>query len=194
MAYGEETMVLSGAERDSWLQYYQAVYSDYHELKKQYPYCYLSIPPTVKPVRASIVVIAVDSELVEAVRGAEDDFKGSYSKELFIDVPMNYKEDGCIVYGAEWLDYKKLDQQDIHFYPNKHKEHYGYELCLGTPESFKLMNNVILENVRSASMLLVAYEKLMTGYSDHLDLIAYSHGDEGREQFVNNRHKYIPRK
>jgi hypothetical protein len=67
-------------------------------------------------------------------------------------------------------------------------------LPLLTPESFPLMKNVILENIRTAENMLIAYERVMAGESETLDLIAYSHGDKGREQFKKNRKKYISKR
>jgi len=166
-------------------------------MKTQYPFCYLTIPPTVEPSQAEIRVVAVNKRLIEAVGGVESDFLGDYSKELHLIVPVDYKERGCIVYGAEWVKTEKLINEDIHFFHENGKlirTRYGLQICVGTPESFALMNNVILENVRTADNMLVAYERVMTGQTDKLEMIAYAHGDEGRRQFRHNRRRYITKR
>ena len=163
-----------------WKLYYNNVLSDFREMKVDYPFCYLTIPPTVKPSLAEIRVIAANKELIEAVGGVERDFLGNYSKELHLLIPVDYKDRGCIVYGAEWVKTDELHNEDIHFFYDNGKlikTKYGLRICVGTPESFTLMKNVILENVRTADNML----------------IAYAHGYEGRAQFQKNRNRYIPK-
>ena len=174
-----------------WKQYYQNVLVDYRELKEHYPYCYLTILPTAEPVIATIKVVAANKELIEITGAVESDFLGEYSRELHIRIPTDYKKTGCKVYGAGWVDLDRFDDRDRHFYNYAHRDPRGYELCVGLPESVPLMKNVILENVRTAENMLIAYERVMVGVSDKLELIAYAHGDEGKKQFHHNRSRYI---
>ncbi len=175
-----------------WKQYYADVLTDFRELKDSYPFSYLTILPTVKPGPAAIRVVAANKALIEMTCSVESDFTDDYSRELHIEIPVNYRKNGCKVYGARWVDLKKFEDKDIHFY-NRVKPHpFGYELCIGTPESFPMMKNVILENVKTAENMLIAYERVMTGGSDCLELIAYAHGEKGRKQFLQNRVKYLP--
>ncbi len=176
-----------------WKLYYANVLADFRELKEHYPFSYLTIPPTVQPELAMIRVVAANKELIEMAGAVETDFTDEYSRKLWIIVPTNYRKNGCKVYGAKWVDLKKFENKDIHFYNQAKLHAEGYELCVGTPESFPLMRNVILENVRTAENMLIAYERVMTGSSDHLELIAYAHGENGRKQFQRNRARYIPR-
>ena len=178
----------------NWSQYYKNVMIDYQEMKEQYPFCCLTILPTFKPTTAMIRVIAANKDLIEMVGAIETDFTKEFSRELYIEVPVDYRESGCKVFGAKWVDLEKLDKKDIHFYDHARLGCLGYELCVGLPESFPLMKNVILENVRTAENMLIAYEKLMTGVSDKLELIAYAHGETGSKQFQRNRDRYIPRR
>ena len=77
---------------------------------------------------------------------------------------------------------------DQHFYDiNSHGK---YQFCVGVPESFIYMKNVILENVRTADKMLVAYELFQTGQTNKLELLAYSHGDKGQKEYKNERKKY----
>lgn len=175
-----------------WNRYYHNVSLDYRELREQYPYCYLTILPTVEPKLATIRVVAANKDLIEMTGAVESDFIGEYSRELHIEIPMDYKRTGCKVYGAKWVDIDRFDDRDRHFYHCDHRDPRGYELCVGLPESFPLMKNVILENVRTAENMLIAYERVMTGVSENLELIAYAHGDAGKKQFQHNRLRYIP--
>jgi hypothetical protein len=184
-------------EKNIWKLYYRNVLSDYQEVKDRYPLACLTIPPMVRPALATIRVIAANSALIYAVEGTEKDFLGKYSRELHLLVPIGYREQGCKVYGAKWVNVEQFQNEDIHFFydkgkPIKTKD--GFQLCVGTPESFPLMKNVILENIRTAENMLIAYERVMAGESETLDLIAYSHGDKGREQFKKNRKKYISKR
>ena len=161
-----------------------------------YPFSYITILPTVTPSLATIRVVAVTASLISETYSIESDYLGEYTKELHIDVPVNYREAGCIVYAGKWIDLNKCRYEDIHI--QQHKGHYirtryGYSLCVGTPESFSFMGNVILENVRTADNMLVAYERIMRGETDRLDLNAYAHGDAGRMRFNNNQKKYTSR-
>ena len=176
-----------------WNRYYRNVISDYQEMKTIYPFSCLSIPPTVNPVLATIRVVAANKELIDGAMAIKDDFLGEYSRNLYIEIPFDYRKTGCKVYGASWVDMKKYSEKDIHFYKDDKYKEYGYELCVGTPESFPLMKNVILENVRTAENMLIAYEKVMTGEGEKLELIAYAHSYAGRKQFLKNNKKYIPR-
>lgn len=177
-----------------WAKYYKAVLSDYRELKERYPFSYLSIFPTIKPEPAVIRVVAANKDLIEMTSAVEPDFTGDYSRELRIVVPVDYREKGCKVYGAKWVDPEIFDDEEIHFYCREQLLHHGYELCVGTPESFPLMKNVILENVKTAENMLIAYERVMTGDSDRLQLLAYAHDYKGRKQFMKNKNKYLPRR
>ena len=166
-------------------------------MKEQYPFCCLTNPPTIDPSEIEIRVVAVNKDLIDMVGGVETDFLGEYSKELYLHVPVDYRNKGCIVYGAGWVKTEKLNNDDLHFFYENGKlikTKHGFQLCVGTPESFPLMRNVILEAVRTAENMLIAYERVMTGAAEKLEMIAYAHGDKGRSQFQKNRNRYIPRR
>ena len=180
----------------AWNLYYKNIIADFHTMKKHYPFSYLTIPPTSYPEPATIRVVAVNRKLIEMTAAVESDFTEEYSRELHLIVPLQYKQNGCDVCGADLVDIKRLENKDIHFFhENGHliKSRFGYKICVGTPESFSLMKNVILENIKTAENMLIAYERLMREGLDHLELIAYAHGDIGREQFKHNKARYIPK-
>lgn len=176
-----------------WAIYFKNVLSDFRELKEQYPFSYLTLFPTIEPEPAVIRVVAANKDLIEMARAVESDFIKAYSKELRVVIPQNYRETGCKVYGGNWINPRLFKDRDIHFNDQEQLQAYGYELCVGTPESHSLMKNVILENVKTAENMLIAYERVMTGTSEQLQLVSYSHGKEGREQFLSNKHKYMPK-
>ncbi len=180
-------------QKIDWEKYYSDVLTDYREMKEQYPFSYLTILPTIKPELATIRVVATNKDLIEAVGGVETDFLGEYSKELYVIIPIYYQSEGCKVYGGKWINDKRLKKDDIHYYCDR-KNKFGFQLCVGIPESFSLMKNVILENVKTAENMLVAYERVMAGYSEKLMLISYAHGDKGRNQFQKNPKKYLPKR
>ena len=99
-----------------WNIYYSNVVSDFKELKAHYPIAYLTIPPTVKPELAMIRVIAANKSFIELVRGVEEDYLGDYSRELHLIIPIEYREQGCRVYGAKWVKADQLKNEDIHLF------------------------------------------------------------------------------
>lgn len=183
-------------EKVIWSLYYETVFHDYNELKAVYPFSSLLIPPTTKPSLASVSVIAVSKEIIEAVDGQPEDFMGEYSKGIHIDLPMGYWNTGCNVYGCKWIDESKFKSKDIHLFHSGNKlieNRYGYQMCVGTPDSFKSMKNVLLEAVKTADNTLVAYERVQCGISDRVILNAYSHGDAGKVEYQNDRRRYVPK-
>lgn len=180
---------------NEWRNYYKSVHDDYKGLNSAYPFSELSIYPTVDPQLAIIRVVAVNKTFIEKLRACKSDFITDYSKELYVSIPLNYKDTGCDVYGGGWINPDAFKDSDLHFYQNDVSPFdcfKGYKLCVGTPESFKDMKNVILECVRTAENMLIAYERVMRGDSDVLNLVSYSHGDVGRNEYKLNKKKYIP--
>ena len=173
------------------IEYYNLVKKDFQGLKFQYPFSTLFLPPTVYPCEATLKVIAAHRDLINEIGAVEADFIGDFSKELYIVIPFDYKTKGCKVYGAKWLDKKRFRDRDIHFYPEKFLKDYGYEFCVGVPESFVKMENVLLENVRTADMMLIAYKDYMSGKTNKLNLKAYSHGRVGEKEYNTDRKRFV---
>lgn len=183
-------------ERITWQTYYSRVIEDYSGLKEMYPFSSLHILPTAKPSFATITVIAVNKTVIDAVNGNQEDFTGEYSKQLFLELPIDYRERGCKVYGGKWINKSKFSVKDIHlFHSNSQliENKYGYQMCVGTPESFPFMKNVLLEAVKTAENMLVAYERVQCGLSDRVILNAYSHGEAGKEEYRKDKKRYVPR-
>ena len=177
---------------NQYRQYRSHLLRDFHALIVQYPFSTITFLPTVNPSPAILKVIAVHKELIDEVMGASSDFTGIYSKELFIVVPFDYHKNGCDLYGASWVDLNRLEIKDWHFLYECRKTKHGFKLCVGVPESFHLMNNVLLENVKTAENMLIAYERIMRGETSVLeDLKTYSHGKAGRSEFINDKKRYV---
>lgn len=180
---------MAHGENDSLQEHYlDNVKDDFNELKKHYPFSDYVIAPTREPSPVVIKCIAANKKFIDEMNAREDDFLGEYDKKLEIAVPFNYKTCGCEVYGGRWLD-DSISQSDQHFY--SHIKRNGlYKLCVGVPESFSTMNNVILECVKTADNMLAAYEELQSGRTNILNLKSYSHGDKGRKEYKSDRKKY----
>ena len=111
-------------------------------------------------------------------------------------IPLDYRSSGCLVYGGKWIDERKIPAKDMHLFHSNNRlveNRFGYKMCVGTPESFSFMKNVLLEAVKTADNMLVAYERVQSGTSDRVILNAYSHGDIGRKEYQNDRKRYVPR-
>lgn len=168
--------------------YYHDVFADYYELRHQYPFSKMIIPPTTKPREVKIVVVAVEKDLIEELKATPEDFTAEYSKLIEVIIPFNYRAVGCDVYGGEWIDINALRPDERHMHGQMKDGR--YKLCLGTPTSFIELKNVILECVRTADNYLVAYEKYQRGLSKRLELLAYAHGDIGKKQHDEDKKRY----
>lgn len=168
-------------------EYYRSVISDFKELKENYPYCSLFMAPTTVPSFARVSVIAANKYLVQECEATKNDFEGSFSKKLEIIIPFDYKTRGCEVYGGNWIKVDKIPYKDRHFFEKKDEL---LKLCVGVPQSFSKLKNVLLENVRTAENMLIAYESYLRNYTDSIELIAYSHGEEGKNEYDRKRKKF----
>lgn len=172
----------------NYQKYYKEVKKDFEFLRQEYPYSTMFLPPTVQPRLVIIKVIAVHSEIINLSKAEPEDFLGEYSRELLLVVPWNYKEVGCKVYGGSWIQETKIHKLDRHFYG---KESSGMrEFCVGVPASFTALENVILENVKTAESMLVAYEQVQRGITIRANLIGYSHGERGEKEYERDSKKY----
>ena len=52
------------------------------------------------------------------------------------------------------------------------------------------MDNVILENIRTAEHLLIAYENYLCGNTKTVVVEEYSHGDQGIKEYAKEQNKY----
>lgn len=193
---GKLTPDFEKIKKTIWQNYCSMVLEDFSGLKQEYPFSHLLIPPTVEPTLASATVIAVNRVIVDAVDGKPEDFQDEFSKLIYIEIPLDYRKRGCQVYGGKWIDDSKIPAKDLHLFHSNNRlveNRYGYQMCVGTPESFSSMKNVLLEAVKTADNMLVAYERVQSGVSDRVILNAYSHGDTGRKEYQNDRKRYVPR-
>ena len=170
-------------------QYYNDVYKDYCELNEIYPFCKVEFPPIETFGEVIITVLAANIDLVKETMANESDFLGTYSKKLTVIVPKNYQQNGCFVYGGQWIDAMVIPDKDRHWFMWDDKFN-AFKLCVGIPSSYKYLSNVILENVRTAENMLIAYENYMKGTTNNLQLLAYDHGIAGIKQYEAQKHKY----
>lgn len=180
----------SGAVNDirSNNDYYHEVREDIRELQSIYPFTTFTCPPTVQIQPIIIHVIAADSVLIQKTCAMRQDFLQEYSKELDILVPFDYRTEGCKVYGGAWIDLDKIPPEYQHFHARLSDGRFS--LCVGIPESFEKMRNVVLECVRTADRMLTAYELFQSGQTETLELISYAHGQKGIEEYRGKKKKY----
>ena len=169
-------------------EYYDNVKQDIVELRQEYPFLQFHIFPTASPLPITIDVIAANKKIIYQTCAVRNDFVGKYTKKLKIVVPFDYKEKGCTVFGGSWIDMKQIPEKDQHIYLPLTQD--GYKLCVGVPQSFSEMNNVILENVKTAECMLIAYERFLRGWDNKINLIAYSHGEKGKKEYARNKQRY----
>lgn len=174
-------------QRTDYKMYYKKAMNDIAELKQIYPFTKVVIIPSVEPKPIVLNVVAANILLINECIASEDDFKGEYSRELKIIMPYDYFVNGCKIYGGSWIDSKKIPQKDHHF---NGMENDKYLFCVGVPKSFEHLQNVLLENVRTAENMLVAYESFQCGKTKKVELLAYSHGEEGKNEYNQNRQRY----
>lgn len=182
MVHGENVLL-----KLEYNKYYKKAQEDITELKQEYPFTRVVIIPSIKPEPIVLSVVAANIRLINECNAKEIDFKGEFSRELKIVMPYDYMRNGCKIYGASWLDLKKIPKKDHHF---NGKEQDKYLFCVGVPQSFVHLKNVLLENIRTAENMLIAYENFQRGRTKKVELIAYSHGEEGKNEYNRNRKRY----
>lgn len=138
-------------EIESERKYVKDVFADIQQARETYPFIEATLLPTVDPVPIQLKVAAVNKSLLERTHAKREDFAGPYSRELEIIVPFDYKKAGCKVYGGKWIDTKLVKEEYQHF--NDKRKDGCYLFCVGVPESFPQMENVILENIRTAEKI-----------------------------------------
>ena len=171
----------------NYKEYFQKAQKDIGELAQEYPFTKRVIIPSVNPEPIVLNVVAVNAMLISECNAQEIDFKGEYSKELKVVLPYDYMKNGCKIYGASWIDLGRIPEKDHHF---NGKENGKYLFCVGVPKSFAYLKNVLLENVRTAENMMIAYESYQRGLTKKVELIAYSHGMEGMNEYNRNRKRY----
>lgn len=167
--------------------YYSSVFRELEELKREYPFVKIIFEPTVEPKPIRVQVTAVSSDIIRSTLATESDFLGPFSKALEVIIPFSYKTQGCEVYGGEWINLKDIEVKYQHF--NGKRDDGKWLFCVGVPDSFETLENVILENIRTADKMLVAYQLLITGKTNTLELKAYNHGKRGIDEYRKSKAK-----
>lgn len=190
MEHGENMFDVSAFQVDSIdKNYYCSVSKDVTEAKKEYKY--IEEMPTIclsKPTLKVYRVLAVSNEILNETLSSGEDFLGKYSREIYVVVPLDYKKNGCLVYGAKWENIFEIPDKHLHI--NKRYANNGYhELCIGVPQSFSKEKNAFLSSIRTAEHILRAYMLFLSNESKNINLLAYSHGEEGVKEYEKNQRK-----
>lgn len=157
--------------------YCHNVFSDLDEVLKIYPYTKIIVYPYAEPAELELRVIAVNANMIKEISGNIADFTSRYSKEIKVVIPFNYKLDGCRVYGGAWINDKLIKYEDKHYY-SLCKDG-TRELCIGIPNSFRNYSNPILESIKTAENLLLAYELYLEGLTKTVEINSFPHGIRG---------------
>lgn len=168
-------------------KYYEDVSNDLIAVRNYYPFTQTIAYPFSNPGEIELKVIAVNKNILQHLNGKQEDFSNNYSKELMVIIPYNYKTTGCKVFGGKWFDETIIPSKERHFYSKLPDG--NYELCIGVPQSFKNMKNPILEAVKTAEKIMLAYEFFQKGISTKIDLYSFSHGGKGIDEFKKERNK-----
>lgn len=162
-------------------KYYEDVSNDLIAVRDYYPFTQQIAYPLSNPGEIELNVIAVNKNILQHLNGKKEDFINEYSKELKVIIPFNYKTIGCKIFGGKWIDEAIIPSKERHFYSKLPDG--NFELCIGVPQSFQNMKNPILEAIKTAENMMLAYEFVQKGISTKIDLYSFSHGGKGIEEF-----------
>lgn len=84
---------------------------------------------------------------------------------------------------------EKIEYNKSHFYEKDVNKEKQFKLCVGVPDSFTNLNNVLLENVRTAEYLLFYYERIQRDGKE-IPLKSYSHGEKGENEYKKDKRKF----
>ena len=165
-------------------QYYREVDKDIKEVRQHFKYVdELFSTGLNKPSFRVFSVLAVSNEILNETNSTKEDYLGNHSQEIYVVVPDNYKEKGCIIYGLKWDDLSLINDKDLHINPGRENNGY-HELCVGVPESFSKEKNPILASIMTAQFIIMSYKLFLTHHINKIELISYSHGDKGRLEYA----------
>lgn len=181
---------LSIFDNDS--EYYKYVFNvekDIFEVKKNYPFTSeVIIPFSNFQVTKVYEIYLVNKNLVEITLLSKKECKEKMGyRKVVVIIPTHYKKEGCNVFIQ-----KIFTKESI---PCKHVHTNGtfsdcYEFCAGVPESFKKLENVILENCRTTENYLTQIDSYLKKRSSEIHMLEFSHGAEGEKEYGNQRNKY----
>ena len=164
--------------------YYEDVDKDIKEVRTFYRYVdEVFTIGLSKPCFRTFKVLAVSDDILNETHSTKDDYMDVHSQEIYVVVPEDYKQKGCIVYGLKWDDLSLINEKDLHVNPGKDNNGYR-ELCVGVPESFPRERNPILASIRTAQFLIMSYKLYLTHQTDKVELLSYSHGEKGRMEYA----------
>ena len=169
-------------------KYFENVSNDLIAVKAYYPFTQIIAYPFSNPGEIELKVVAVNKNILHNINGKKEDFTNKYSKELKVIIPYNYKSTGCKIFGGKWFDETIIPSKERHFYSKLPDG--DFELCIGVPQSFANMENPILEAIKTAENIMLAYEFFQKGISTKINLYSFSHGGKGIEQFKKEKIKY----
>lgn len=176
---------------------------DFRELIQHYPFSQMIL---VDKKEIHFEVYAINKKEIDQLRIKKHKISNDkYSRRLYIIIRNNYRDSGPIIYSMEkWKSLNLIPYESKHFYDKKELKYEngtfkidtpgfsagkGYLTCTSVSIANKNMGNPLLENVKSAEMMLISYELFLRGINKTIVLRQYSHGDEGVEQYVREQRR-----
>lgn len=169
--------------------YLSRVEKDVSKLKMIFPYVSEIVIPTTYPYRTKVYeVYLVNKDLINALGITKQYCMTNFDiRKVIVFIPFNYNEKGCHIVFSKELDINSIQEEHKHF-----NDYFidGYEFCAGVPESFAELENVILENCRTAENYIIQIDSFINKEIDEIKLIEYSHGVEGRVEYGREKKKF----
>ena len=170
---------------------------DFRELIQYYPFSQLAF---VSDKEIHFEVYAINKKEIKQFKLSKSIVENEkFSKRIYLVVNSDYCYEGPAVYSMEkWPQLDKIPYENKHFYNFKNyfykngflydyyphfRKGRGFLTCTSVSKANKAMHNPLLENVKSAEMMLTSYELFLKGINDTIVLRQYKHGDEGVRQY-----------
>lgn len=173
----------------SYNSYLSRVENDFFELKKIFPFVSEVIIPTTYSYRTKVYEIYLVNKTLITTLGITKQYciNNFEVRKIIVFVPFDYNKKGCHIVINKEIDITKIPNEHKHF-----NEYYadGYELCAGVPDSFEELDNVILENCRTAENYIIQIDSFINEEIEDIKLIEYSHGDEGKVEYGREKKKF----
>lgn len=174
---------------------------DFRELKSYYPFSQMVF---VSSNEIHFEIYAINNKEVKLLHLKRTKIENEkYSKRIYVVVSEDYLLVGPHIYSMErWNNLHLIPYECKHFYDYEKYEYIegkivttkpyylqgrGYLTCTSVSKANKTMKNPLLENVKSAEMMLRAYELFIRGINDKIVLRQYSHGDQGIKEYEKER-------
>lgn len=163
-------------------EYLKNVSKDIARLKDYYPFIYeVIIPVNNSLINKVYEVYLIDKNMIDDLSLTENYIINKLNnRKVLLIIPTDYKNNGAKIILDKNLKIDRIPDKHVHingYYRD------GYEFCAGVPQSMINLNNVLLENCRTAENYIVQVNSYLNNEANEINMIEYSHGDRGREEY-----------